>query len=121
MTEIAKKYKIAMLAPVPFYYQVSFFQKLAKSSKIDFTVYFCSDKTINKFMDKEKLLDGYNYKFLRNHSPYSMDLGIWKEIKNGKYDAVILQAWNNFAWWLAFLACLRFKTPVLFLTDANNL
>ncbi|MGA2418426.1 MAG: glycosyltransferase [Candidatus Staskawiczbacteria bacterium] len=137
---IKKKYKVLMLAPVPFYYQVPLFQKLAESLEIDFMVYYCSDETIhsadiermyrtkNKFADPENLLKGYHYNFLKNYSlspsflswPCGLvNFGIWKEIKKNKYDAVILQGWNNFTWWLAFLACSMFKTPVLFMTDAN--
>jgi glycosyltransferase involved in cell wall biosynthesis len=40
-------------------------------------------------------------------------------IKENKYDAVVLQSWTNLTWWLAFFACLKFHTPVLFLTDTN--
>ncbi|MCX6723010.1 MAG: glycosyltransferase family 4 protein, partial [Candidatus Staskawiczbacteria bacterium] len=40
-------------------------------------------------------------------------------IKKGKYDAIVLQSWTNLTWWLAFLACLKFKIPILFMTDSN--
>ncbi|MCX6722137.1 MAG: glycosyltransferase family 4 protein [Candidatus Staskawiczbacteria bacterium] len=136
------KYKIAIVAPVPFYYHVPLYQKLSRSSKIDLLVYYCSDETLhgidveknyfikNKFVDSGKLLRGYKYDFLKNYSlspsymnwPFGLvNFGIWKEIKKNKYDAIILQAWNNFTWWLAFFACLIFKTPVIFMTDENNL
>ena len=49
----AKKYKIAIIAPVPFYYHVPLYQKLAESSAIDLTVYYCSDETIHG-IDVEK-------------------------------------------------------------------
>jgi glycosyltransferase involved in cell wall biosynthesis len=50
-----------------------------------------------------------------------MNFGAWKVIKNGKYDAVVLQSWTNMVWWVAFLACLWFKTDVFFMTDSNIL
>lgn len=135
-----KKYKIAIIAPVPFYYHVPLYSKLANSSSIDLTVYYCSSETLHgadiektysskgEFTNTEDLLKGYSYKFLKNYSrnpsylnwPFGLvNFGIWKEIKNGKYDAVVLQSWTNLTWWLAFCACLIFRTPVLFMTDSN--
>lgn len=140
--EKRKKYKVAMVAPVPFYYQVPLFQLLAKSSEFYFKVYFCSNATIsgidvekmyntkNKFLDKEYFLTGYNFKFLKNYplmssflsSPLGLiNFGIWKEIRDNKYDVVILQAWNNLTWIIAIFACLIYKTDFVFFTDANIL
>lgn len=134
-------YKIAIISPVPFYYHASFYRRLANSSKVDLTVYYSSKESIvgedvkkeygatGRFPDEDMLM-GYSYKFIKNYSPCPsyltwpfglINLGVWREIKNGKYDAVILQAWTNMTWWIAFLACLKFKTPVLFMTDANIL
>lgn len=134
-----KKYNVAIISPAPFYYHVSLYRALEADSKINLTVYYCSDETI-KGVDVEKtylvkgrfseedLLEGYKYRFLKNYSPSPsylkwpfglINFGVWREIKNGNYDAVILQAWTNITWWAAFLACIRFKTPFFFMTDAN--
>lgn len=132
MAEISTIYKLAVISPVPFYYHVPLYRYLANCSGIDLTVYFCLNRKPANQNDssRKNLLSGYNYKFIRNYSPftslttspfYLMNFGIWKEIKMNKYDAVVIQAWNNFTWWLIFFACLTFKTPVLFMTDANNL
>jgi len=135
-----KKYKIAIIAPTPFYYHTPLYQKLGGSSDIDLTVYYCSDETLRgvdveknihqqgKFVANEELLRGYNYKFLKNYSlnksylkwPFGLiNFGIWKEIEEGNYSAIVLQSWTNLTWWLVFFACLRFKVPVLFMTDSN--
>ena len=141
--KIAKShYKIAIVAPTPFYYHTPLYCQLAKAPEIDLTVYYCSDETVRgidvekmyrtkgQIVEEEDLLRGYNYKFLKNYSPFSsymrwpfglINLGIWREIKEGKYDAVVLQSWANLTWWLAFLACLKFNTPVFFMTDSNIL
>ncbi|MGA2418424.1 MAG: glycosyltransferase family 4 protein, partial [Candidatus Staskawiczbacteria bacterium] len=127
-------YKLAIISTIPLRYHVQLYRELANSPKINLTVYFCLDwKFLNQpdniFFNKN-FLNGYNYKFLKNYSPftslttspfYLMNFGIWKEIKKNQYDAVIIHAWNNFTWWLTFFTCLRFKTPVLFMTDASNL
>lgn len=139
---LGKKYKLAIISPVPFYYHAPLYRKLAESQGIDLTVYYCSDEAIrginvekmyctkNKFTNSEDLLRGYNYKFLKNYSfspsfmnwPFGLvNFGLWREIKRNKFDAVVIQAWNNFTWWLTFFACLRFSTPIVFMTDASNL
>jgi len=135
-------YKIAIITTTPHYYHVPLFRRLAKSNKINLAVYYCSDETLRGFrvekMHKSKghivspdsLLGGYSYKFLRNYSPFPsslrwpfglINLDIWREIKEGKYDAIVLQSWTNLTWWLAILACLKFNTPFFFMTDSNIL
>ena len=136
------QYKIAIVSPTPFYYHVPLYRKLARAPEINLTVYYCSDETLRgeevkrmyrakgQMVNEEELLSGYNFKFLKNYSPFPsymrwpfglINLGIWREIKEGKYDMVILQAWANLTWWIAFFACLKFNTPVFFMTDTNIL
>jgi len=140
MSNANNKYKIAIIAPTPFYYQVPLFKKLVGSPQIDLMVYYCSDETIrgaevektyhtkSRFVDPENLLEGYKYKFLKNYSPHPsflywpmglINFGICKEVKNGNYDAVIIPSWANLTWWLALFTCLMFNTPVFLTTDTN--
>lgn len=131
--------KIAVVSPTVFYYHVPLYRRMASSKKIDLNVFYCSNEAavgsdvkktygVNGRFSDEDMLSGYSYKFLKNYSPCPsylrwpfglVNIGIWQEIKKGKYDAVVLQAWTDLTWYLAFLACLRFKIPVLFMTDAN--
>ena len=134
------RYKIAIVAPTPFHYHVSLYRQLTNVPEIDLTVFYCSDETLRgvevekmyrtkgRIANGKDLLGGYNYKFLKNYSPFPsylrwpfglINLGIWNEIKMGKFDAVIFQSWTNLTWWLTFLACLRFNTSILFMTDSN--
>ncbi len=137
-----KKYKVAIISPAPFYYHTPLYCRLGSFADIDLTVYYCSDETLlgmdvektystrGSFINREDLLKGYHSKFIKNYSPVPsyltwpfglINISIWQEIKNGKYDVVVLQAWTNITWWIAFFACLKFKTRVLFMTDANIL
>ena len=136
-----KKYKVAIVAPTAFFYQVPLYRDLAANSRMDLTVFFCSDEglsgkdIVKKFnteadwgVVEEELLSGYNFKFMRNFSPVAsylnwpfglMNFGIWAELKRLRPDAVILMSWVNPTWWLAILACLWFRIPFLYLTDTN--
>lgn len=134
-----RRYKLAIIAPTPFYYQVPIFQRLSADPRIDLTVYFCSrealesrDLTIlydsNAKWGEENLLEGYKYKFMRNYAPLGSylktpfglaNLGIWKELAREKPDVVVLMGWTNPTWWIAILACLKHKIPFLYMNDAN--
>jgi glycosyltransferase involved in cell wall biosynthesis len=138
--ESGKVYKIAIIAPTCRYYQVPLFQTLASDPQIDLTVYFCSDEAITSkdvsrmfktggtWGIEDTLLNGYNYKFLKNYSPFPsyltpayglMNFGIWPELRKNKPDAIILMAWVNPVWFIAMAASFTIKSSFFFLTDAN--
>ena len=140
MTSTRSPHKITIVAPTCFYYQVELFRELADHPDIDLTVYFCSTEALNSkevqqmyntdsgWGIENDLLKGYRFKFLRNFSPFPsylrsivglMNFGIWGEIKRNKPDVVLLMSWMNPVWWIAVLACIVFKVPFLYLTDAN--
>ena len=133
-------YKTTIIAPTCFYYQAPLFRELAAHSRIELTVCFCSHEGVSGTDVKsaygvndtwgvdDGLLKGYRHKFLRNHIPggtYLKSLtglanfGVWNELKRERPDVAIVMSWMNPTWWLTFLACLRFRIPMMFLTDAN--
>ena len=135
-----EKFKVAIIAPTCFYYQVDLFRELDLHPKIDLKVYFCSDealdggdirrqfKTDHNWGEEESLLEGYEYQFLKNYSPFPsylkwpfglLNIGIWSELRKKKPDAVVLMSWMNPTWWLAIIACLMYKIPFFYLTDSN--
>ena len=135
-----RRYKVTIVAPNCFYYHVQLFRELSASDRIDLTVYFCSDEGISGkdikseygsdaiWAEEDELLGGYRYEFIRNCAPRGSyiksmvglaNFGIWKILKNDPPDLVVVTSWMNPTWWLTFLACLRFKIPLFFMTDAN--
>ena len=135
-----QRHKLAIIAPTCFYYQVDLFRQLAAHPRIDLTVYFCSDEALHAgdvhdmyhveedWGDESELLAGYEHRFLPNRSPAPsylkwpfglMNFSIWKEIKDNRPDAVVLMSWMNVTWWVAMAACLRYKVPFYYMTDAN--
>jgi len=129
-----------IVAPTCFYYQVDLFREISNYPGLDLTVYFCSDESLrgvdikrqfhasDKWGVEETLLQGYEHIFLKNYSPFPsylkwplglINLGIWNAIKNNRPDAIVLMSWMNPTWWLALLACRRYKVPFFYLTDSN--
>jgi len=139
-TVTKRRHKLAIIAPTCFYYQVDLFRQLAAHPRIDLTVYFCSDEALHAgdvqdmyhveedWGDESELLAGYEHRFLPNRSPAPsylkwpfglMNFSVWKEIKDNRPDAVVLMSWMNVTWWVAMAACLRYKVPFYYMTDAN--
>lgn len=129
----SQKIKLVILTSHPIQYQAPLFQLLAKQPEIDLTVYFCWDFGVQEptydteFGKKIKwdipLLEGYNYKFLKNYSlkPSSNFWGrinpnIIKELIN--YNTLLVFGWNSFTNWLAFITAFIFKIPVLLQGEA---
>ena len=110
--------------------QAPFFRKLAECLNIDLTVYFGWNTGVDKPVWEKQfgaaiqwdipLLEGYNYKFLKNLSFKPSDsfwgqinLEIIYELFRNRYDALIVHGWNSCTYWFAFLSSFIFRTPVL--------
>jgi glycosyltransferase involved in cell wall biosynthesis len=133
---VKKIFKISYLLGVPTHYFSPLFSEFAKDSQLDFTTYYCSDETVNVIKDlgfgieikwDTPLLEGYNCKFLKNHSPRPtifagffglVNFGIITELKREKYDATIIHGWSNFTNLLAILSAKAFGSKV-FLRGEN--
>ncbi len=134
------QHKITIIAPTCFYYQAPLFRALASDDRIDLEVIFCTDEGISgtdiksaygaedSWGTRDELLRGYKSKFLRNHAFKGsylkslvglFDLSIWAELSRTRPHAVAIMSWMNPTWWLTILACLRFRIPILLMTDAN--
>ena len=138
--ESRRTYRVIIVAPTPFYYQVPIFKVLADHPRFELEVFFCSDESL-KALDVAKrynssspwgleddLLRGYRHKFLRNYLPFGSYMkpvvglfnpSVWSEIRKNKPDVVVLMSWMNPTWWMAVVACKILKIPFFYLTDQN--
>ena len=135
-----RRYRVTIIAPTCFYYQVEIFRQMANHPRIDLMVYFCSDESLksqdvatmfnssDEWGDRDTLLKGYRNQLLKNYSPTPsylkwptglINLGIFGELRRTKPDAVILMAWSNPTWWISIITAFMFGSPVFYMTDAN--
>jgi glycosyltransferase involved in cell wall biosynthesis len=132
-----KKYKLAILVSNPVHYHVPIYKELHSKNNIDLTIYFCSDYGIREGLDTtfgekikwydENILEGLNYKFLKNLSLQRniggffglINPGIISELKREKYDAVIVFGYTKFTNWLVFLTKWFHKTPIIIKGEAD--
>jgi glycosyltransferase involved in cell wall biosynthesis len=124
------KTKLAILNTHPIQYFAPLYKRLAKEENIDLTVYYCSRWGVNEYIDPQfnttvkwdiPLLDGYNYKFLKNLRKTEdvnkffnlINLGIINELIKNKYDFLWLNGHNNFTNIIAVITAKLFGIKLL--------
>ncbi len=130
-----KKYKLAVLTSHPIQYHSPMFKKMAEHPLIDLTVYFCWDFGSKENYDKDfgmklkwdvPLLEGFNYKFLKNYSPKPLS-NFWGqinpeiigELNANKYDTIFVFGWNSLTNWLVFLSKPFHEIPIILRGESN--
>ncbi|GJM15339.1 MAG: glycosyl transferase family 1 [Thermodesulfobacteriota bacterium] len=131
-----KRYKVGILSTHPIQYYVPWYRQLAKNPEVDLTVYFSHSQTSEdhgkagygiSFDWDIPMLEGYRYIFLKNMSAnpnvfnfFGCDTPEIKDIiKNGNFDAFIVEGWHKKGLWQAIFACWKTKTPLLVRGDSN--
>lgn len=126
--------KIGVLTSHPIQYQAPWFRAL--SAVTDVEVFFCHSLSPDEqgkagfgkaFEWDIDLLEGYNHKFLNNVSrtPNVFSYGgcdcpgIFEEIRNGCFDAFIVNGWYLKAYRQAFSACKKYKVPFVVRGDSQ--
>ena len=129
--------RVAMVTTHPIQYQVPWLQRLARRDGIELQVYFAMlpDATEQgrefgvSFAWDVPLLDGYDYKVLRNvaRRPSLTEFSgcdtpaVRAEIRNGKYDAVIVNGWGSRTAVQALSAARLAGIPCVVRGEANGL
>ncbi len=129
------RYRLAVFAPHPVQYHAGIFRELAKLEDLAVTVFY-EDRLGQKpvYVDEFKttikwdvdLLSGYEHAFIRNYArnPEGKYLarinpGVCRVIREGAFDAVLLQSYERLTDGLVFLASLRAGIPLLFRGEAT--
>lgn len=129
--------RVGFLTTHPIQYQVPVFRHLANDDGLDFTVYFCQipDAAMQgaefnvPFQWDLPLLEGYRYEVLKNVSrtPGVMQFSgcdtpeIGSIIRQGNFDAFVINGWNVKSCLQALWACRRAGVPCLVRGEANDL
>ena len=130
--------KFIFLVSHPIQYYSPLFREIEKHDGIDLEVLYCSDENVEGHIDKGfgvkvrwdiPLLEGYNYKFLKNNSWKPsvfngffglLNFQIFNELKKEKGSYIILHSWVQATTYLAIIAaklhgvklCLRAENPL---------
>ncbi len=131
------KHRLAILTTHPIQYQVPWFQRLAKVPEVDLTVYYCfipdaSHQDVEFGMAIQwdiPLLEGYHYQVLKNIAAQPGTASfrgcdtpeIVQRIRQGKFDAVLVNGWVVKSCLQALWACRRYNVPCMVRGDSNAL
>ena len=137
MTE--RPLRVLIIASHPVQYESPILRLLEQDPRVESEVAYCSLQGAEVAIDPDfgvevkwdiPLLDGYKWTVIRNRSWAPrigsffglLNMGIWRKIRRGKFDAVVLLTGYVYAtFWIAVIAAKMSNVPVLFGTDATSL
>jgi glycosyltransferase involved in cell wall biosynthesis len=119
-------------------YSSPVFRELAQDPRINLLICYCSLQGVEPGVDPGfgvklswdmPLLDGYPWTNIRNWSLRPglgrffglFNPGLWKLIRGGHFDAVLVSGYFYASAWIAIAAAKWHGTPILFITDSHNL
>ena len=130
-----RKYRVLLIASHPVQYASPLFRRLAADPRLDIEVAYCSMQGAESGRDPGfgidvawdvPLLDGYVWHQIPNRSPRPgigrffglINPGLWKLVRTGKFDAILVYGYAYVSFWIAFLAAKSAGLPILLPTDA---
>ena len=131
----SKRYSLIIHASHPVQYHAPLYREIYNKQGIDSMVVYCSDIGVrplyqHEFMTTIKwdvsLLDGYNYVISRNYPVNQaggffsrVNPGIFRIVKRKKYDAILIQGYDNFSCWIAFIAAKISRIKIIWRGEAT--
>lgn len=134
-----RRYRVLLIASHATQYGAAVFRRLARDPRLEILVAYCSLQGAEPGYDAGfgreirwdvPLLDGHPWIAPRNRSPRPrlghfwglVNPGVWKLVRGGNYDAVVIYTGYRYAtFWIALAAAKGTGTAVLFGTDAHEL
>lgn len=131
--------RVLIIASHPVQYESPILRLLEQDPRVESEVAYCSLQGAEAGIDPDfgvevkwdiPLLDGYKWTLIRNRSWAPrigsffglLNAGIWRKIRRGNFDAVVLLTGYVYAtFWIALIAAKLSGVPVLFGTDATSL
>ena len=121
--------RLAYLVSHPIQYQAPLLRRISVEANIDLTVFFCSDLSVQTYLDDGfgqavqwdvPLLEGYRYEFLpaigkRHRLSFfrPLNYGLFSRLRAGKFDALWLHGWGYWSHLHAIHAAHRLGIKVL--------
>jgi glycosyltransferase involved in cell wall biosynthesis len=134
-----RRYHLLLIATHPVQYASPVFREMARNPRLEIEVAYCSLQGAESGVDKDfgvevkwdvPLLDGYPWKQVPNRARRPglerffglVNPGLWRMIRKGRYDAVIIYTGYRYAsFWIALAAAKITGTTIMFGTDASSI
>ena len=134
-----RRYRLLLVTTHPVQYSSPVFREMARNPRMDIEVAYCSLQGAEAGVDKDfgvevkwdvPLLDGYPWTQEPNRARHpSLDhffglvnTSLWRKIRKGRYDAVVMYTGYRFAsFWIALAAAKISGTKIIYGTDASSI
>jgi glycosyltransferase involved in cell wall biosynthesis len=132
-----RRYRVLAIASHPVQYMSPIFRRMAQHPQIDLQVAYCTLRGAEEGYDSEfgtnvkwdvPVLDGYAWVHVPNEGSGDESFlglnnpGLWKLIRNGRFDAVLVfTGYRRASFWIARVRAWLSGVPFLFGTDAVSL
>jgi glycosyltransferase involved in cell wall biosynthesis len=134
-----RRYRLLLISTHVVQYGSPVFRVMAQHPRLEIQVAYCSLQGAEGGMDKDfgrevkwdvPLLDGYPWMQVPNRASRPglgrffglVNTGLWRMIRKGRYDAVVIYTGYRYAsFWIALAAAKLTGTPVIFGTDATSI
>jgi glycosyltransferase involved in cell wall biosynthesis len=133
-----RKHRVLLVSTHPVQYAAPTFRRLANRRELDVLVAYCSLQGAERGVDPEfnvpvawdiPLLEGYRWVHVPNRSLRPrlgrfwglVNPGLWKLVRTGGFDAVVVYGYAYFSLWVALLAAKSEGIPVLMSTDSVDI
>jgi glycosyltransferase involved in cell wall biosynthesis len=134
-----RRYHLLLVTTHPIQYSSPVFREMARNPRLDIEVAYCSLQGAEAGVDKDfgvevkwdvPLLDGYSWTQELNrarrpsldHFFGLVNTSLWRKIRKGRYDAVVMYTGYRFAsFWIALAAAKISGTKIIYGTDASSI
>jgi glycosyltransferase involved in cell wall biosynthesis len=133
-----RRRRVLILASHVIQYSSPLFRQMAQDKRLDLEIAYCTLQGAKPEVDPEfgievawdtSVLDGYRWIHMPNRSPAPglgrflglFNPGVWRVIRRGNFDVVILPGYFYLTAWIALAAAKWNGTPIFFITDSHGL
>jgi len=134
-----RRYRVLLVASHVVQYSSPVYREMAKHPRLETHVAYCSMQGAERGADADfgrevkwdvPLLDGYQWTEVPNRAIRPglgrffglVNFGLWRMVRTGNYDAVVLYTGYRYAsFWITLAAAKLSRTPVIFGTDATSI
>jgi len=137
-TATGERSRILYLSSHVVQYSSPLFRRMAQDPRLEILIAYCTLQGATPSIDPEfgvevgwdiPVLDGFPWVEMPNRSPVPglgrffglLNPGVWKVIREGRFDAVILTGYFYCTAWIALAAAKWTGTPILLVTDSHGL
>jgi len=133
-----KRKRLLIVAPHVVQYSDPLFREMSRQPQLELFVFYCSMQGVEARLDPgfgvsvswdTPLLEGYSWSNLPNRSwrPGSdhffglLNPGLWRLIREGRFDAVMICGYYFASAWIAVVAAKWCGVPIIFVSDSHSL